>query len=328
MKPSSIHRTIKHVLSTNIVPFIWGAPGVGKSAVVAQVADELGYELRDIRLSLMDPVDLRGFPVPDTTKKQMKWLPAEWLPTKGKGVLFLDELNSSPPATQAAAYQLILNRQIGEYKLPAGWKIIAAGNRDSDRSVVHRMPAALANRMVHLDFDVHLDDFTNWAAANGVIPEVRAFLRFKSNLLHSFDTSSNPRAFPSPRSWAFVSQLAKSQLPADEELELIKGAIGEGPAAEFVAYMRIWRDLPSVDAIMLNPDKVPVPEAPNVLYALTTSLADKAGRDNFDRLMKYVGRIPTEFQVVFVRDTARRCDDIDKTKAFVDWSVKHSDVLL
>lgn len=332
MRPTAVFRTLNHVLDQRLVPFIWGAPGVGKSDVVKQIAEHRGVELRDVRLSLLDPVDLRGFPMPNATKKVMSWLPADFLPTKGKGILFLDEMNSAPPATQAAAYQLTLNRCIGEYKLPAGWDVVAAGNRDTDRSVVHRMPAALANRMVHIDFDVHLDDWSAWAIKNNIIPEVRAFLRFKSNLLHKFDAALNPRAFPSPRSWAFASDLAKSNLPADEELELLKGTVGEGAAGEFIAFCRVWRDLPNIDALLMNPAKTPVPTEPSVLYALSTSLADRATRDNFDRMMQFVNRMPTEFQVVTVRDAARRTDgtpqDITETRAFGDWSVAHSDVLL
>lgn len=328
MKPSSVFHTLNHLLDIQRAGFLWGPPGVGKSDVVAQVARHRDIELRDVRLSLLDPVDLKGFPVPNTTKRVMDWLPASFLPSnaKSKGILFLDEMNSAPPSVQAAAYQLVLNRRIGDYELPKGWGIVAAGNRESDRSVTHRMPAALANRLIHIDFDVHLDDFCAWAIPAGIKTEVLAFLRFRTNLLHNFDGMQ--RAFPTPRSWMFVNDIIQSKLPSDEEFELIKGTVGEGAAGEFVAFQRVMRDLPSIDDIMLRPSEIAVPKEPSVLYALTTSLATRAMPDNFDRLMKYVDRIPTEFQVVFVRDAARRNKDVYRCKSFTQFAVKNSDVLM
>ena len=193
MQPSSIRTALPRLIEKQRPVFLWGAPGVGKSDVVGQIATDLKLELRDVRLSLLDPIDLKGFPVVDTAKKQMKWLPADFLPTKGRGLLFLDEMNSAPQSVQAAAYQLILNRKIGDYKLPDGWAVLAAGNRSSDRSVVHAMPAALANRFVHLDFDIDVNDWNYWAMTNGMHDDLRAFIQFRPNLLHSFDAASNPR---------------------------------------------------------------------------------------------------------------------------------------
>lgn len=336
MKPSQVATSLNYLVEKQRPVFLWGPPGVGKSEVVAQVARARNAELLDVRLALLDPVDLKGFPVPNHDTQQMNWLTPDFLPpmsvrnkpNKTHGILFLDELNSAAAAVQAAAYQLILDRRIGKYELPENWSIIAAGNRDGDRSVTHRMPAALANRLVHIDFEVSLDDWCGWAIDHGVQPEIIAFLRFKSNMLHNFDTKTVPRAFPSPRSWMFVNDLLKSTLPAEQEHKLIEGTIGDGPAAEFISFIRLIRDLPNVDEILLNPTKVKVPDSPATLYALTTSLAMRASRDNYDILMKYVERVPTEFQVVFVRDSVRRADEVSKAKSFVTWAVKHSDVLI
>jgi hypothetical protein len=341
MKPSDIAKALNVAIEKKRPVFIWGPPGVGKSAVARQVADSQCKEFRDVRMSLLDPVDLKGFPVPDTVKKVMSWLPPDFLPpmtvkkgskevpNESEGVLFLDEMNSAPPSVQAAGYQLILDRRIGEYVLPDGWSIIAAGNRASDRSVVHAMPAALANRFIHLDFEVNLDDFSDWALKNGIHEEVLAFLRFKSNLLHSFDAASNPRAFPSPRSWMFVNDIIKNHLPPAVEREVLKGTVGEGAAGEFLTFLNVYRELPHPDVIMLKPKEAPVPgrDKPAVLYALTTSLAIRATPDNFDILMQYTSRLPEEFQVVFVRDSVRRDESISKSKAFTNWAVKNHEVL-
>ena len=285
MKPSSIRPALRHLIEKQRPAFLWGAPGVGKSDVVKQVANDLKLELRDVRLSLMDPIDLKGFPVINTTKTKMTWLPADFLPTKGKGLLFLDEMNAAPQSVQAASYQLILNRRIGEYHLPDGWSVLAAGNRSSDRSVVHTMPAALANRFVHLDFDVNVDDWNEWAMNNGLHTDLRAFIRFRPNLLHSFDSANNPRAFPSPRSWAFVDSLYKSHLSQDEEFEMIKGTVGEGASAEFSGFVRLIKDLPTTDEVLLDPEKTRLPESPAAMYALATALDAKATPANIARVM-------------------------------------------
>jgi hypothetical protein len=328
MKPSSIRTALPRLIEKQRPVFLWGAPGVGKSDVISQIADDMKLELRDVRLSLLDPIDLKGFPVVDTAKKQMKWLPADFLPIKGHGLLFLDEMNSAPQSVQAAAYQLILNRRIGDYKLPDGWAVLAAGNRASDRSVVHAMPAALANRFVHLDFDIDVNDWNFWAMKAGMHDDLRAFIQFRPNLLHSFDAASNPRAFPSPRSWAFVNDIYKNNLPHDEEFELIKGTVGEGASAEFSGFVRLIKDLPKVDAVLVDPEGTKVPTIPAGMYAMSTALDAKATTNNLPRIMKYMERLPVEFQTVFMRSAIRRDDKLTGTKAYMDWGIKNQNILL
>lgn len=327
MKPSAVVHALKLCVTKQRPAFIWGPPGVGKSDVVAAVAHELGIQLRDIRLNLLDAVDLKGFPTVNKNKTQISWLPPDFLPNDdGEGILFLDEMNSAAPSVQAAAYQLILNRKIGDYHLPDGWAVLAAGNREGDRSVVNRMPAALANRFVHIDFEVNVDDWAHWALDHGVHSDLLAFIRFKSDMLHKFNPTD--KAFPSPRSWMFVNDLLHSPVDTEIEFELFKGTVGEGAAAEFTAFLTLIRDLPTIDQILLNPDKVPVPEAPAVLYALSTSLGMKAEKNNFAKIMQFMARAPIEFQVVFIRDSVRRKQDISQLKSFTDWGVKHSNVLI
>ncbi len=328
MKPSALKQALPHMVNEQAPVFLWGAPGVGKSDVIGQVAESMKLELRDVRLSLLDPIDLKGFPTIDTVKKQMKWLPADFLPTKGKGILFLDELNAAPQSVQAAAYQLILNRKIGEYKLPDGWSVLAAGNRASDRSVVHAMPAALANRFVHIDFEVSVDDWNFWAMDNEVHDDLRAFIQFRPNLLHSFDSANNPRAFPSPRSWSFVNKQYKKNLPQDIEFELVKGTVGEGAAAEFSGFVRLIKDLPNINQVLIDPDSVKVPANPAAMYAMVTALDSKATTGNLDRIMKYTDRLPVEFQAVFVRSATRRDSKLTGTKTYMNWCVRNQAVLL
>lgn len=326
MRPSAVKSSLEFLVDIKRPVFLWGPPGVGKSDIVQQVAEKLGIELRDVRLNLLDSVDLKGFPTITKDKKQMTWLPADFLPTEGKGILFLDEMNNAPPSVQAAAYQLILNRKIGDYILPEGWAVVAAGNRETDRSVVNRMPSALANRLVHIDFEVHLDDWCDWAMDNNVGPDLIGFLRFRPDLLHAFD--ANQRAFPSPRSWTFANQLLHSKLSSDTEYELIKGTVGEGASAELLAFIKVIRDLPTTEQILLDPEGTKMPASPSTLYALCASLGMRAENNNFDRLMLFIERMPKEFQVVFTRDAMRRDDTVASTKTFVKWAINNTAVLV
>lgn len=327
MKPSSIRAALPKLIAKQRPVFLWGPPGVGKSDGVAQIARDMKMELRDVRMSMLDPIDLKGFPTIDTAKKQMKWLPADFLPTKGKGILFLDEMNSAPQSVQASGYQLVLNRRSGDYKLPDGWAVLAAGNRAGDRSVVHAMPAALANRFVHLDYDVNTDDWNRWAMENGIHDHLRGFIQFRPALLHNFDPATNPRAFPTPRSWAFVNDIYKDNHSADEEFELIKGTVGEGAAAEFSGYVKQLRDLPAVSQVLLDPDGTKLPDSPAAKAAMAAALDPVTTVGNMPRIMKYIERMPVEFQAVFIRSTIRRDSKLTGTKAYMDWAIKNQEVL-
>ncbi|WP_291323135.1 MoxR family ATPase [Desulfonatronospira sp.] len=250
------------------------------------------------------------------------------MPDQGRGVLFLDELNAAPPLVQAACYQLILDRRLGEYVLPDGWSIIAAGNRETDRAVTHRMPSALANRFAHLDFEVDVDEWLDWAQEYRISPEVSAFVRFRPNLLHAFDPARDDRAFPTPRSWSFVSEAMKginSQFP---ELEFIAGMVGQGAATEFCGFLKIFRSLPDPDELLEAPETADVPEDPATLYAVCELLSARTSLDNLSRVMAYARRLPPEFSVLLIRDAARTNRDIVFTPEFNRWATANADVLL
>ncbi len=327
-KPSQVARMLKSCVEMKIPCYMSGAVGIGKSQIAKQVCDDLRIEFTDVRLSQMDPTDIKGFPSPNAAKGVMSWLPADFLPTKGKGLLFLDELVSAPTAVQAAAYQLILDRKVGNYTLPPGWAIAGAGNRASDRSIVNKMPAALANRLVHLNVDVDLDDWVAFAINAGIDASTIAFLRFRSNLLHSFDASANPVAFPSPRAWFTVDKIVKAKLPQADEYALVQGTVGDGAAAEHAAFLRVMQNLPTPDEIKISPDSTVVPSEPATLYALTTSLALATDIKTFPRFLQYVERMEPEWQVVYVRDALKKNNKVKFEKSFTAWSIAHSDVVL
>lgn len=335
MKPSKILPAIKQLIAIQRPAFLWGPPGIYKSDLVAQAANDLGSELRDVRLSLMDPVDLKGFPVPKDGL--MSWLPPDFLPhekpnakKKSKGILFLDEMNTAPAQVQAAAYQLILNRRIGDYVLPEGWSILAAGNRTSDRSVVHAMPAALASRLVHIDCEVDAEDWIDWAIKHGISNATRGYIRWRPNNLCISKIEAGMRSIPTPRTWAMVDQImTKAQGLDNETLQhLVAGTVGDGCAAEYMGFVREQANLPNIDSIELNPEKTPVPESPSTRYAVISMLEARVTASNIDRYMKYVARMNKEFEIVFVTAAGRRDDAIFTTKFFMDWSRENRSLLI
>jgi hypothetical protein len=324
MKASVIYRALRALVAAKQPVFIWGGPGIGKSAIVRHLAADSALPLQDVRALLLDPVDLRGLPFLGQDGRS-KWATPEFLPQGGSGILFLDELNAAPAMVQAGCYQLVLDRKLGEYTLPEGWAIIAAGNRDSDRAVTTRMPTPLRNRFVHLEFEVDLQDWSEWAIEAGIRPEVIAFLRFRQELLSAFDRDAN--AFPSPRSWEFVSRILDATPDQSVEHELFAGAVGSGAATEFSAFLKTFRELPNIDAILLNPLKEPVPENAAAQYAVASALAHCATDTNFDRICTYLGRMPTEFSVLCVRDASLRQPAVQHTPAFTKWATTNHHVL-
>jgi MoxR-like ATPase len=273
---------------------IWGPPGIGKSSIVGQVASSAGMELVDVRLSQLAPTDLRGLPVPENGRS--KWFPPEFLPEGGRGILFLDELNMAPPAVQGIAQQLILDRKVGSYVVPDGWYIWAAGNRKEDRAAVFEMPAPLANRFLHLFVNADFDSWKGYALTQGMHEQIIAFLNFRPSLLHKPDPA-HP-AWPSPRSWEMASRLHEVALD-------VAPVVGEGAAAEFMAYRALYENLPDLEAIVAaRGANIRFPSEPSVRYATVIGLTVRA--DTVERSIAafhwLLDRAPAEWAQVFSQD--------------------------
>jgi len=301
VRPSDVSKALAGLVPTRRPIYLWGPPGCGKSAVVRKAAADLKLDLVDVRATLLDPVDLRG--LPRLSNDTAVWCPPAFLPRGGEGLLFLDELAQAAPLVQAACLQLTLDRRIGEYDLPPGWSVIAASNRAEDRAGTHRLISPLLNRFVHLDLEVSADDWQAWAVSANVAPEVRAFLQYRPGLLFQFDPSTNPRAFPTPRSWQFVAD-ALPATPPELLHAVTAGCVGDGPAAEFVGFLRLYRELPDLDQVLARPDQAPVPREPAVLYALVGALVEKCkqARAPLAAFVQYALRLPEEFAVLALRD--------------------------
>lgn len=273
---------------------------------------------------LLDPVDLSGLPHVNGDNLA-HWCPPDWLPRDGQGVLFWDELNRAPQLVQNACLQLILDRRINDYVLPDGWMCMAAGN---DEGVgVSRMDSALRSRFVHLTAEVDLEEWCKWAVRSNIEPIVIAFIRSFPHLLHAYD--KNQRAFPCPRTWEFVSSI-RSQLPTQEiEHELYAGAIGEGAAIEFCAYSRLFATLPSIDAILLNPQSAPLPKKsdPSSCFAVSAALARRTTDKTIGKVHTYMARMEDEYCVYAMRDAVVRDQSLQSTREFTNWAIKHAEVV-
>lgn len=334
MKPSHLREALVALLPEQVAIHIWGSPGVGKSQIVSAVASELSYQFRDIRASQLDPVDWRG--IPHVISGETAWATPRFLPKQGRGVLFLDELTSAPQMTQAACYQLVLDRRLGEYTLPPDWVVLAAGNRAADRGVHFAMPRPLRNRFVHLELDTDLQEWCQWAIQTKIRPEIIAFLRFKPDLLHQ-PGAPDANAWPTPRSWEMASkvlagraqrqQSVPSRILPDIEADLLSGTLGDAAAGEFTAFLRLYRQLPSIDEIFLNPERAPVPTEPSTQYAVATAIGRFTTDQSIGRAIRYLDRLPVEFKVLAVRDAVVRDQSITHTPEFVAFGVQHSEVI-
>ncbi len=319
---------------------VWGPPGVGKSQMVGQIADKHTVPVIDIRLSQMEPSDLRG--IPFRNGDFVEWSIPAILPDAQRhgpsGILFLDEITSAPPSVSAAAYQLILDRRLGEYRVPDDWAIFAAGNRQGDRGVTYTMPAPLANRFSHFELDTNLDDWVAWAYKAGIDERLIAFIRFRPELLFDFDPAHNPVAFPSPRSWEFAHRaLQKFEGQPRLLVETLQACVGPAAGIELGAFVDNLDKLPDVEAIIAG-ESTEVPRETDLQYAVASALVGRAIRHKdtaeaktvYGRIIDYAGGFPDrEMGVMLISDMHRAIgQELFSVPQFANWAKAVSDVML
>ena len=324
LRPSELADTLALLVEARQPCIVYGPPGSAKSQIAQQVAADAGREYIDVRALLLDPVDLRGIPWRDGADRT-RWAPPAFLPPSddpGLWLINLEELPSALPMVQAALYQLVLDRKCGEYELPEGASLIACGNRESDRGVVHRMPTPLASRFVHLEIRVDAEDWLAWGAANGISPEVLFFVSMRPELLHQFDPQSREAAFPCPRTWHFASDIVKRRNGLDPAAEraLFRGTVGEAAAVEFSAFLKVWRELPHPRAVLDDPENAIVPDNASALIALCGSLYRMADDVNLGAIVTFAQRLRREVGEFLVGSCVRREPALQHTDAFIRWA--------
>jgi len=341
MRPTHITAVIEQEFSSTLQGYhtpvmIWGPPGVGKSQIVAQVAENHDAAIVDIRLSQMEPSDLRGIPFKNGQK--VEWAIPAMLPAVAvhgeAGILFIDEITSAPPSVSAAAYQLILDRRLGEYRVPDQWVIVAAGNRQGDRGVTYSMPAPLANRFSHYEVSVNLDDWAGWAYRNNIDERIIAFLRFRPDLLFDFNPEHNPVAFPSPRSWEFAHRaLYKFAEQPNLLLGGLEACVGKAAGVELFAFVQSLEKLPDIDAILLG-ESQECPDEIDLQYAVATALVTRAIRSGGDvailgNILAYANCFKQrEMGVMLVSDLHRAIGaELFSVPQFANWAEMVGDIL-
>lgn len=330
MRATSLVETIDSLVEKKVPTFLWGAPGIGKSSIVRQIADEKNIGFIDLRLALMDPTDLKGIPFYDKESHTALWAPPAFLPKEGSGILFLDELNSAAPSVQASAYQLILDRKVGEYELPDGWAIVAAGNREGDRGVTYRMPSPLANRFVHFEMEVDVDDWRLWAYKRALDERVISYISYRSEHLFTFDAKSDNKSFATPRSWEYVNSILNSSVSDNLLLDAVSGAVGKDVAVSFLSFAKVMGRLPDIEQI-LSSGSGEYSDEVDVLYALSTGLISaylkESSDEKLDNLLRYTLDLKSEFAVMIVQDLQRNGIRMEHSDVFKEWVKKFSYLL-
>jgi MoxR-like ATPase len=318
---------------------VWGAPGLGKSTVIRELAKEYKVGFIDVRLAQREPVDIRGLPVP--TDHGVEWqVSAEWpRDPKSKGIILFDELTASDRSLQVAAYEFILDRRLGDlYKVPDGWYICAAGNRTEDRAVSTTMSSALANRFLHVELENNADNWLEWAVKNDIHPSVSGFIRFRPGMLFNQENENLERGWPTPRSWERVSTMMKV-LPDDESLirHTVYGLVGNRAGVEFIAFHKTAQNLDIKEMMLDTTKKVVIPQQADLRYALCAGVAyylwrgkdeaeSRALLDGFYRISLELSSDFAAMLMMDIMESGKACNGSEKLykhPLFKEWEKKH-----
>ena len=337
ISPTDMVEALDKVLMSQLTPMIVGSPGIGKSDIVKSVAKKHNLKLIDMRLAQSDPTDLNGFPTLQQDGKRMDYAPPMTFPLHDmdnipKGydgwLLFLDEINAAPPSIQAAAYKLVLDRQIGAHNLHKNVAIVCAGNKATDKAIVNRLSTAMQSRMVHLNLSVDTESWLTWANVNNIDHRIISFIKYRPELLHKFNPSHADDTFASPRTWEFVSKIInKTEAFTFIDHAVLVGTVGEGPATEFKAFCAVYKDLPTIEEMLESPGTVTIPNEPGHQYAMTTLISHNANDATIKALMQITKKLPIEFQVVVLKDIYAITPELKNNKLIQDWIANNSDKL-
>lgn len=321
MKASSLSKLLAALLPSGEPVLVVGSPGVGKSDGITRAARELDYDLLIAHPVVDDPTDYKGLPAATDNGTRATFLPygnlERMIHADKPLVVFFDDLGQAIPAVQAPVMQLILAREVNGVKISDHVRFVAATNRRQDKAGVSGLITPLLDRfttVVTLDFD--LEDWIKWGVNNDVPTELLAFARFRPDSMNKFDANKDMKKSPTPRSVAGMGRLFALGL---QDYEILSGSVGESFATEFLAFVRVWQNLPSIDEILLNPDSVAVPTEPATRYALMGMLAHNANDQNLTNIMRYLKRVPPEFSVLCAKDMIARKPELQRTRTFIEW---------
>jgi hypothetical protein len=309
-----------------VVPYLISGAGLGKTSTAQEIAADLNVPLVILSLAQYDYSEIAGWTLPNDDKTQMVRVRPDWMPADGKGIIFLDELPQAPVTNQNIAAQLVNERRVGPHKLPHGWVVMAAGNRTSDRAGTNVMPTHLRDRLMFLEIEADLEDSIAHFAKIGVSDKVRAYLRFRPEWLHRFDTQEN--ACPSPRSWERVSSILGWEIDEVCMTEAVAGQVGRAASADFMGFLKLFDVAPDIDKLIAKPDAADIPTDPAIMFAVSSAISSRMTSANVGNCIKYLTRLPMkEFVAFAVKDALSRDPALKKTDAIRKWIVSEGAML-
>lgn len=327
-------RQVVRCIAADLVPLVVGPPGMGKSAMAHSICEEFNLELIDIRLTAHDPADMNGYPMADRESGKTRFLPIDLLPTEedelpaGKDgwFVFLDELTSVDREMQAAAYKLILDRMVGNKKLHSRVRMAAAGNREQDGAIAQSMSTALQSRMIHFEVESDPQTWLSWAEKNGIDWRITGYINHAKHKLNTFDPAHEDKTYACERTWTMVDKLIRNEpdLPKVEFMPLVAGTIGMGVASEFLTFVEIKSELPTIQEILTDPDNAKMPDNPSAVSGVAAMIAAHVTLKDLKPLMTYTERLNPEMQFVTVRSMFRRNADILNDPNMLTWVSKVS----
>ena len=333
MRPKQLNQAIKFAIKNKYPLLIKGSPGIGKTQILTQACLETGTELIVSHPVVSDPTDYKGLPFPTKDGTEATFLPfgdlLKLINADKPTVFFLDDIGQASSSVQASLMHLLLARRINGHAVSEHVVFLAATNRRQDRAAVQGILEPVKSRFAAiLELEVNVDDWVDWAIENGTPFELIAFIRYRPNLLQNFQPTADIINTPSPRTVAYVGKMMNAGLPKDTEYEMISGAAGEGFAAEFLGFLKVYRDLPDIEKLIADPMSADVPTEPSTLFAVCGSLSAKANKKNLGNIIKFTDRLPGEFQVLLIKDAIKRNKSLSNTKEFSAWAIDHADVIL
>jgi len=346
---------VRDIMRANLVSNLIGSPGIGKSDIVKQVAKDFELKVIDIRLAQCDPTDLNGFPTLNEDRSRCHYAPpvtfplaTDELPIRTPAVygidnkqitpdvpykgwlLFLDELTSAPPMVQAAAYKIILDRQVGEHDLHNKVRIVSAGNKTTDKAIVQRMSTALQSRVVTLEIIIDLDEWLSWAEHADIDKRIMAYVQWKPDMLHKFKANHQDLTFPCPRTWEFASKLMDIWGAVTlQNLIVLAGTISKGAASELIAFCNVYDSLPTLEKMLADPLGVPIDNSKkDLLFAICSLIGQSFNTDNSQALILVMERLPIEFRVTACQNILRRDPKLQREPNLKIWMRANATELL
>ena len=328
--PRQVRKFINEILLAGLVPFVQSSPGMGKSTIMRSVAAENNLKLIDHRLSTSAPEDLSGLPEFYTNSagaRRARFVPfGDLFPLEGDELpegkdgwmLFFDEFNSASKSVQAAAYKPILDHQMGQYNLHKNVVVTAAGNLAGDRAITNALSTAMQSRVVHLEMQVNFEEWLyDVALKENYDSRIIAYLSQFPSKLMDFRPDHKDKTFCCPRTWEFVNRLITGKVVTDGDAMLLAGTITSGTAVDFVQFCKIYMNLITIDQILADPAKCPLPGDQNMRWATIKHMMEKVNDKNFAQLCTYADRFDVSFRILFYRSTLVRNPALRQSPTFV-----------